>query len=111
MGLPLTQAGETYPGERREIVGTFVVADNGCFNVVVDGEEHFVIWPRGEHDGDAVRLSSSEELHDGDRVRGRGALTPVAPLVADDAGYWANAIGFCAPDAEEVLVFDEVRKD
>lgn len=111
MGLPRIQPGEEYPGERRDIVGTFVVAENGCFNVRVDGEEHFVIWPRGEHDGDGVRLSSSEELRDGDSVRGRGALTPVEPLVDDESGYWANAIGFCAPEADEVLVFDEVARD
>lgn len=109
LGLPQQLPGETYPGERRQITGQLEITDVGCLHVVVDGESHFVIWPGGAELADAVRLPSGEELRPGDTVLGTGALTPVAPLTAEGDGYWAHAIGFCAPEADRVLVFDDLR--
>jgi hypothetical protein len=110
LGLPHQRQGETYPGERHTITGTLVVASNGCLHVAVDGTPHFVIWPAGAELGNRVKLGWFEELREGETVRAVAAFTPVGPLVADRNGYWAYAIGYCAPNAEEVLVFDKARR-
>jgi hypothetical protein len=110
MGLPRQVPGEVYPGERREIIGTLQVGDKGCFRVSDgQGRSSFVIWPSSASLGDLVRLGWFEELREGDGLRGVGALTPAKPLILD-GGYWAMALGFCAPGEAEVLVLDEVRR-
>lgn len=109
-GLPQQLAGERYPGARRVLAGTVELADNGCVNVVLDGRSLFAIWPAGSALDDVVRLPDGQVLADGDRVTGSGALSPVAPLVADPGGYWANVIGFCDPDADVLVVFDSAGK-
>ena len=110
MGLPRQIAGETYPGERRELSGVLEVADNGCLNLTMDGATRFVIWPAGSTQDDRVRLPDGEFITVGDEVAGIGALTPTAPLVANRDGFWASAIGYCAPDASEVVVLDSARR-
>jgi hypothetical protein len=106
MEMPRQRDGETYPGMRRDIVGIVEVTPDGCIGVKVDDRSYFAIWPRGSEQGEAVRLPGGEVIAAGDRIAGVGALTPVAPLVADPNGYWAYVIGFCAPGAREVLVLD-----
>jgi hypothetical protein len=110
LGLPVQLPNETYPGERGEVTGVLDVGSNGCFELAVEGASHFVIWPAGSgHAANQVRLPTGELVAEGQRVTGRGALTPTAPLIGNDDGYWAHAIGFCAPDAAEVLVLDEAN--
>jgi hypothetical protein len=109
-GLPQQLEGERYAGARRDLAGTVELADNGCVNVVLDGRSLFVIWPAGSALDNVVRLPDGDVLADGDRVIGTGALSPVAPLVADRGGYWANVIGFCDPTADLLVVFDSARK-
>ncbi|HSK51423.1 MAG TPA: hypothetical protein VLA44_01610, partial [Clostridia bacterium] len=95
---------------RRDLAGTVELGDNGCVNVVLDGRSLFVIWPAGSALDDVVRLPDGEVLADGDPVRGTGAVSPIAPLVEDRGGYWANVIGFCGPAADVLIVFDSARK-
>jgi hypothetical protein len=109
MGLPHQLAGETYPGDRMAVAGELVVAQNGCLELNVDGARYFVIWPAGATLDAFVRLPNGDVIGEGDRVEGTAALTPTAPLTANRDGYWANAIGFCAPEAAEVLVMDIAR--
>jgi hypothetical protein len=109
MGLPAKIDGETYPGPRGELRGTVVVAENGCVELEVDGRRWFVIWPSGARLDTLVRLPDGTVLDEGDTVEAIGGPTAVAPLVGDGGGYWGHAIGFCAPDATEVLVLDEAR--
>jgi hypothetical protein len=106
MDLARQRDGETYPGVRRNVVGIVEVAPDGCIGVKVDDRSYFAIWPRGSEQDEAVRLPGGEVIAAGDRITGVGALTPVAPLVADPNGYWAYLIGFCVPGAREVLVLD-----
>ena len=110
MGLPQQIEGERYPGERREVQGRVMLSEEGCVNVRVDATAYFVIWPAGSDLADAVRLPDGSILAVGDMVQGTGAFTPTEPLLADANGYWAHAIGYCAPDADQVLVFDEARR-
>jgi hypothetical protein len=109
MGLPTQVDGEDYPGARREIRGTVAVSETGCIELETDDGRWFVIWPSGSRLDALVRLPNGTVLDEGDRIVAAGALTPVRPLVADAGGYWANTIGFCAPDATDVLVLDEAR--
>jgi hypothetical protein len=109
MGLPQQLPGERYPGADRELAGTVELQENGCINVVVNGESLLAIWPAGSALDDLVRLPDGTVLADGDTLTAAGSLTPTAPLVADRNGYWANVIGFCAPDAKRVVVLDAVR--
>jgi hypothetical protein len=111
MGLPAQREGDAYPGPRAEVTGTVRTAENGCIEVEADGRRWFVIWPAGARLDALVRLPDGTVLDDGDRLTATGGPTPVGRLVADRAGYWANTIGFCAPEATEVLVLDEVRAD
>jgi hypothetical protein len=111
MPLPRQQPGDTYPGERLELRGTLTVSDVGCFDVVIDGEHHFVIWPSGSeyHDKDgeyAIRLPGGEVIVDGGRVVATGAFTPTAPLLLARDSSLAYALRYCAADAEEVVVLD-----
>lgn len=110
MEMPRQRDGEAYPGLRRDIVGIVEVAPDGCVGVRIDDRSYFAIWPRGSEQHEVVRLPGGEVIAAGDRIVGVGALTPVAPLVADPNGYWAYVIGFCAPDAREVLVLDAARR-
>lgn len=108
--LPHQLTGETYPGDRRELNGLLEVADNGCLNLALEGGTYFVIWPTGSSLDNRVRLPNGEVIAEGDIVVGTGALTPTAPLVANRNGYWANAIGYCSPNAAEVIVLDSARR-
>ena len=110
IGLPHQRAGETYPGNRLEMVGILEVADNSCLNMALDGTSYLVIWPAGSALADRVLLPNGEVIAEGDTVVGTGAFTPTARLTADRNGYWANAIGYCAPDASEVVVLDTARR-
>jgi hypothetical protein len=83
------------------------VTDVGCFHAVVDGTERYVIWPAGSARVDGVRLPDGSVLRDGGGFEAIGTLTPVKPLTADASGWWAHTIGFCDPDATQVLVLDE----
>jgi hypothetical protein len=111
MGLPVQVDGEVYPGDRGEITGTVTTTENGCVELDTEAGRWFVIWPSGSRLDALVRTADGTVLDEGARVRAIGALTPVGPLVADRAGYWANTIGYCAPDASEVLVLDDVRAE
>lgn len=110
LGLPTQRSGETYPGARMEIAGTMAVTSNGCFELDTEAGRHFVIWPAGSALDDRVRLPDRSVVREGDRIEAVGAMTPVDPLVADRNGYWAQAIGYCAPDAMRVIVLDEARR-
>lgn len=108
-GLPQQRAGESYPGERRQILGQFIVADNGCFLLRLDGVSRVVIWPKdATSGGDAVVLADGTRLQDGDRVQGTGALLPVARLADWPGGYWGATVGFCDAAADRVVVLDSV---
>lgn len=72
-GLPQQIPGETYPGDRSELIGEVQVARNGCIDVVVDGISRMVIWPAGSELADAVRLPDGASLVDGD---GAAAAAP-----------------------------------
>ncbi len=109
MGLPVQLRGEVYPGNRSPISGTLHVSSTGCDHAIVDGHERYVIWPAGSAKVDGVRLPDGSVLADGDPFEGVGALTPAEPLTADRGGWWAHTIGFCDPEATQVLVLDEAR--
>ena len=109
MGLPVQLPGEVYQSERSPLSGTLHVTDTGCDHAMVDGRKRYVIWPAGSAKVDGVRLPDGSVLADGDPFEGVGGLTPVEPLTADRNGWWAHTIGFCDPEATEVLVLDEAR--
>lgn len=115
MELPHQLPGENYRGDRRELTGLLHVADNGCFQVALGAGTNFVIWPAGSEDaavGDlpGVRLAGGDVIVAGNTVAGRGALTATAPLTVERNGWWAHVIGYCAPDASEVVVFDSAHR-
>jgi hypothetical protein len=112
MPLPRQHAGETYPGDRRELSGVLEVSDFGCLNIALDGETYLVIWPAGSDYADlgdgppGVQLPGGQAITEGDSLVGIGTLTPTEPLLANRDTSLAYAIRGCAPDASEVIVFD-----
>ena len=110
-GLPQQIQGETYPGPRQELTGAIELASNGCVNLVTDAGPRMVIWPAGSELAGPVRLPDGTPLADGDRIRGTGAKVRVDALAGGADGYWGSVIGFCDPDAREVIVFDDVHQD
>jgi len=115
IGIPKQQAGETYPGERSDVVGTIEVDGYGCIRVRLDdGASFAAIWPASANQGrdDYVNLGwFQRDLGDGDQVRGTAALTPLASLPSwDNNGYWRYALGACVQDGEtEAIVFDSAE--
>lgn len=109
MGLPVQLPGEVYPGERAALGRSLQVTDVGCDHAVVDGTERYVIWPSGSAKVDGVRLPDGSVLRDGGGSEAVGALTPAEPLIAHASGWRAHTIGFCDPDATQLLVLDEAR--
>jgi hypothetical protein len=107
--LPAHRSGETHPGTRVPIAGIIRIAPNGCVSLQIGDTDWLVIWPTGSTLSDAVNLPGGATLHDGDQVQGTGALTPADPFTADASGYWAYAIGYCAPGVHHVLVLDAVQ--
>ena len=112
MGLPQQRANEVYPGTRMALEGVLQIADDGCFQLLMNGNRTFVIWPPGaSQDGPVrIRLPDGGVIGEGDALKATGAFTPVAPLIADRNGYWATTIGFCAPESEEVIVLDSASR-
>jgi len=114
MGLPRQHDGESYTGDRQHLTGVLEVASNGCINIDLNPGTYLIIWPKGSDYADlgqspaGVRLPDGHVIAPGDTLSGTGALTPTAPLVANRDGYWSHAIGYCAPGASEVVVFDSV---
>ncbi len=112
--LPRQHDGETYPGDRQQLTGVLEVAANGCINIDLNPGTYLVIWPKGSAYADlgqspaGVRMPDGHVIAPGDSLSGTGALTPTTPLVANRDSYWAQAIGYCAPGASDVVVFDSV---
>lgn len=109
LGLPAQRAGETYPGERRDLRGVLRLGPRSCLELEVAGVRHFVIWPPGSQDADRVRLPNGEVVREGQEIVGRGALTRTAPLSGPEGSYWNTAFDICAPNADEVLVLDNAQ--
>jgi len=111
-GIPKQQPGETYAGERHEVIGT--IEWDGCARLrLADGTSRAVIWPESATNGsDVVNLGwFQRDVVEGDRIEGTAALTPVAALrYWGEPGYWDSVLGTCVRDGEtEALVFDEAR--
>jgi hypothetical protein len=117
MDLPSQHDGESYGGERLALTGELSVAANGCINITLNTGSYLVIWPKGSDYADlgsspaGVRLPNGHVIAPGDTLSGTGALTATAPLVANRDGYWAHVIGYCAPGASEIVVFDSVNPE
>ncbi|MFT4123184.1 MAG: hypothetical protein QM635_05055 [Microbacteriaceae bacterium] len=80
--------------------GTVAVHDDGCIDLVVDGESAWAVWPTGtSQDGDVVVLPDGRRLGDGDGVTGTIALIAKADVaaLAGDSGAAALA-EFCVGD-------------
>lgn len=115
MELPRQHDGESFPGHRQELTGVLHTASNGCLELVLESGTYFVIWPNGSDDADlenvrGVRLPSGDAIAPGDTVTGVGAFTSTARLTAERDGYWQSTIGYCAPDALELVVFDSAQR-
>ncbi len=114
MDLPRQNDAETYSGDRSQLAGVLATASNGCLTIGMNSGDYLVIWPRGSEFANrgelpaGVRLPDGQVISPGDAMSGTGAFTPTAPLVANRHGYWAHTIGYCAPSASQVVVFDSV---
>ncbi len=109
MGLPVQIPGEAYPGVRNVLTATVALAGNGCVFLDMGDGRLFAIWPRGSVQGDPVTLADGTALADGASIEAVAARVPAAPLRGATPTYWDHVLGFCAPEADEVLVLDEVR--
>jgi hypothetical protein len=110
--IPHQLDGETYPGPRTQVSGTYDLAANGCMFVVADGVSRMAVWPRGatqsKDDGSVVELSDGTRIHPSDAISGTATVFPVAQLTGYPDGYWGSRVIYCAPEATDVLVLDSV---
>ena len=71
------------------------------------------MWPEDTEQGasgDELALPDGTTVRDGDAFVGTGRLVPTRELAGyGEDGYWDHAVGFCTPEASEVLVLDRVR--
>ena len=118
MGVPQQRGPQEYAGERRAIETRVHVAANGCFLGSwphADGSHRYlVVWPADTEQGpagDELRLTDGSVVRDRDVLAGDGMLMPTRELEGFGAdGYWDSAVGFCTPEASEVLVLDSAEK-
>jgi hypothetical protein len=116
MGIPQQRGSEVYPGDRRTVEPRVHLASNGCFlgSLPDTGKtsRYLIVWPADTVQGsagDELRLPDGTAVHDGDVLAGDGMLMPTRKLEGFGAdGYWDLAVGFCTPQASEVLVLDSV---
>lgn len=120
MGVPQQPEDWEVPGGTGPVRVRVSLAPDGCFlgrpeGVAGDrygGEPLLVVWPPGTQlgdSGDVLVLPRRDEVTDGAQLAGTGAIVRVGALPGYDAdGYWAMAVGFCTPGAEQVLVLDDV---
>lgn len=113
MGVPQQVRGEEYPGPRERLTVRVHLARNGCFLGRLRGSDpvrRLVVWPTGTEQGDAgdeLRLPGGGAVRHGDVLNGRGLLLATDRLAGYQSdGFWAYAVGFCTPDAPDVLVLD-----
>lgn len=113
MGVPQQFRGEEYPGPRERLTVRVHLARNGCFLGRLRGSDpvrRLVVWPTGTEQGDAgdeLRLPGGGAVRHGDVLNGQGLLLATDRLAGYQSdGFWAHAVGFCTPDAPDVLVLD-----
>ena len=89
------------------------VAHNGCFLGSLPRDattRYLVVWPAdtelGASGGELV-LPDGTTVGDGDVVVGAAVPVPTRRLEGfGQHGYWDHAVGYCTPEAAEVLVLD-----
>ena len=116
MGVPQQFRTEDFPGERRTMRVRVHLAANGCFLGAlprVDGSgRHLIVWPADTEQGpsgDELRLPDGTVVRDRDLLVGEALLMPARDLEGFGAdSYWDFAVGFCTPEASDVLVLDSV---
>jgi hypothetical protein len=110
--IPHQLDGETYPGPRSQVTGTFDLASNGCMVIVSDGVRRLAVWPRGaaqsKDDATVVKLSDGTEVHPRDAITADATVFPVAQLTSYPDGYWGSQVTYCVPGDSDVLVLDTV---
>ena len=114
MGVPHQFPSEAFPGERGPVTTRVHLASNGCFlgSLPDTGRtgHYLIVWPDGTELGSSgaeLRLPDGTAVRDRDLLVGEGLLMPTHRLegIAAD-GYWDSTVGFCSPEASDVLVLD-----
>jgi hypothetical protein len=118
MGVPQQFPSQAFPGERQPVQARVHLAANGCFlGSLRDADvasRYLIVWPAATEQGSSgheLQLPDGTVVHHGDLIVGDGLLMPSRKLEGFGTdGYWDFAVGFCAPEAPEVLVLDSVVK-
>lgn len=109
-GLPIQLESQTYRGESIPVDGQLHVASNGCFEVVMDGESLFAIWPQGwKMEGASIVAPDGARFSEGTDLLGEGVRMSYAALIEEDGGpdgYWGSVAGFCMEDHEDLVVVE-----
>jgi hypothetical protein len=116
MGVPQQFPSEAFPGDRSPVTARVHLASNGCFlgSLPDTGRtsRYLIVWPDGTEQGSSgteLRLPDGTVVRDRDLLAGKGLLMPTDRLEGfGDVSYWDSAVGFCSPDATDVLVLDSV---
>ena len=114
MGVPQQFPSETFPGDRGTVTTRVHLASNGCFLGSTpdtgDRRRLLIVWPTGTEQGssgDTLRLPDGTAVRDRDLLTGDGLVMATRALEGfGSEGYWDLAVGFCTPDASDVLVLD-----
>ncbi len=111
-GLPIKIENQSYHGELVPVDGELHVEENGCFHVLMDGQNLFAIWPRGwKTDGDSVVAPDGARFTEGTPIVGEGIRMSYQALIDVDGGpdgYWGNVAGYCMDADEELVVVEYV---
>lgn len=109
-GLPIQLDNQSYQGETIRVDGRLHVAENGCFEVVMDDQSLFAIWPQGwKMEGASVVAPDGARFTEGTALVGEGVRMSYSALIEEDGGpdgYWGSIAGFCMENHEDLVVVE-----
>ncbi|MFZ0625405.1 MAG: hypothetical protein WAN34_02780 [Acidimicrobiia bacterium] len=110
--LPVQRPEETYPHTVTELVGTLMLKSNGCWFVDLGDQERLVVFPVGytrpASDGSVMVGPEDVVLHGGTQIKAQGGAIGVDLIPGGRDGFWGGYVGFCSPEAEEMIVLDSL---
>lgn len=109
-GAPAQESGEfgfDFPG--KPVVGTLLLAPNGCWYADMNGTERLVVLPPGfrqsARNGAELVNEGGDVFRHGDRFDAVGYIVWAVDVPGGADGKWGNYMSFCQPEVDQLAVF------
>lgn len=109
--FPVQLPDENYGHFPFALSGDLSLDDRGCWTIAFAGEERLLIFPMGftlASDGSTTVSPTGEGFASGQSVDMTGGLTATSSLPGVPDGFWGNYLSFCDPNANEVVIVDDL---